>query len=96
MFKRKYVVLLVTCLCSYSATSSSDQSWSDYFKEIEKLCLSSSGIKTEHISEPIIFPDETGVTGLLLEGETTESKNKIKLLCIHNNISKKIYFSEVR
>lgn len=96
MLKRKAVVLLVTCLCSYSAISSSDQSWSDYFGEMEQQCLSASGIKTEHISKPIIFPDEAGVNGLILEGETAERKNKIRLLCIQKKSSKKIYLSEIQ
>ncbi|MDZ5731133.1 hypothetical protein SPG90_21855 (plasmid) [Enterobacter sp. D2] len=89
-------MLLVTCLCSYSAISSSDQSWKDYFDEVEQRCLSSSEIKKEHISEPILFPDEAGVTGLLLEGEAKESKNNIRLLCLHNKINNKIYLSEVQ
>ncbi|HFS8112811.1 TPA: hypothetical protein ACH2I9_004166 [Enterobacter asburiae] len=96
MYKRKTAVLLVTFFCSYNAISSSDQSWNDYFREMEQQCLSSAGIKKEHISEPILFPDEAGVTGLLLEGESTESKNKIRLICIHNKTDNKVYLSEVK
>lgn len=96
MCKRKTVVLFFSCLCSYNAISSSEQSWKDYFREMEQQCLSSAGIKKDYISEPIIFPDEAGITGLLMEGESAENKNKIRLLCIHNKTDNEVYLSEVK
>lgn len=96
MCKRKTVVLFFSCLCSNNAISSSEQSWKDYFREMEQQCLSSAGIKKDYISEPIIFPDEAGITGLLMEGESAENKNKIRLLCIHNKTDNEVYLSEVK
>lgn len=96
MYRRKAVFLFFSCLCSFNAISSSEQSWKDYFREMEQQCLSSAGIKKEYISEPIIFPDEASITGLLMEGESAESKNKIRLLCIRNKTDNEVYISEVK
>ncbi|NHV08888.1 hypothetical protein G9X43_04800 [Cronobacter turicensis] len=80
--------------CSIPVFASSDESWQALFSEMNKACVSAAGGKDVQTSKPILFPDETGMAGLLMKSKMPKMKYKVSLICLYDKAKKKAFVSE--
>ncbi|EKY3117992.1 hypothetical protein SMY46_000714 [Cronobacter turicensis] len=80
--------------CSIPVFASSDESWQALFSEMNKACVSAAGGKDVQTSKPILFPDETGMAGLLMKSKVPKMKYKVSLICLYDKAKKKAFVSE--
>ncbi|ELY2641225.1 hypothetical protein SM100_003030 [Cronobacter sakazakii] len=79
---------------SLPAFASSDDSWQALFSAMNKACVSAAGIDEVQVSKPVLFPDETGMAGLMMKGNTGKMKHKVSLICLYDKAKKKAFVSE--
>ncbi|EOC1267119.1 hypothetical protein ACN5KR_003959 [Cronobacter malonaticus] len=88
------MVLLGCITCSIPVFASSDESWQALFSEMNKACVSAAGGKDVQTSKPVLFPDETGMAGLLMKSKMPKMKHKVSLICLYDKVRKKAFVSE--
>ncbi|PPY41035.1 hypothetical protein C3D79_20755 [Cronobacter sakazakii] len=93
----KLIVMMMffgSAMCSLPALTSSDDSWQALFSAMNKAYVSAAGIDEVQVSKPVLFPDETGMAGLMMKGNTGKMKHKVSLICLYDKAKKKAFVSE--
>ncbi|EKY3200073.1 hypothetical protein SNQ22_002990 [Cronobacter universalis] len=88
------MVLSGGVMLSVPALASGEESWQALFSEMNKACVSAAGGRDVQTSKPILFPDETGMAGLLMKSTMPKMKQKISLICLYDKAKKKAFVSE--
>ncbi|MDQ9206430.1 hypothetical protein QBS70_20330 [Cronobacter sakazakii] len=86
----KLIVMMFfgSAMCSLPALASSDDSWQALFSAMNKACVSAAGVGEVQVSKPVLFPDETGMAGLMMKGNTGKMKHKVSLICLYDKAKK--------
>lgn len=66
------------------------------FIELNIACLEAARAAVAVTSEPVIFPEQSGMIGLLMLPDTHQDSRKPGLMCIYDKKMKQAYVSEYR
>ncbi|ASQ19464.1 hypothetical protein [Enterobacter cloacae] len=91
-----FLYCFAVLIFSHKTVASSEHSWKKVFIELNIACLEAAKVSVAVTSDPVIFPDQSGMIGLLMLPETHQDTRKAGLMCIYDKRIKQAYVSEYR